>query len=206
MPDNFSFDPNTNPQQTPPNMPEQPTMPAMPEQPAPPPAPGMPGASQGASSYSPQVPPFSGTQAPGQAGYTQRPYTSPPYQAPYQQQQPGYIPPYYPPAVTPRQPGDGMAVASLVLGIISVVLCCVWFFSLPCAIIGLILGIVAKARGTGGMAVAGLILSVCGLGLSVFLLIGIILGDVNYWVNFNDYLENDGFDDMAMRFIRIFRR
>src|ERR1700722_10486647 len=44
-----------------------------------------------------------------------------------------YTPPYQP--VEAPKP-SGLAVASMVLGIISLVLFCVWYLSIPCAIIG----------------------------------------------------------------------
>lgn len=73
--------------------------------------------------------------------------------------------------------GQGKAVASLVLGIIGVVLCQIVFISLPCQIIGLILGILAK-RGSGpaGMAIAGIVLSCVGLAFSLLVLFFVILG------------------------------
>jgi len=71
---------------------------------------------------------------------------------------------------------SGLAVASLVLGIVAVVVVLLFgvFFgwiSAICAIVGLILGIVAKGQikssngqiGGNGMALAGIILSVAGL-------------------------------------------
>lgn len=109
---------------------------------------------------------------PPQNAQPQQPY--PPYQQPYnyyQQQQPGYVPPYYPPPVSPTNSGDGMAVASLILGIISVVTCCVIYISAICAILSLIFGIIAKSKGSGGMAVAGIVLAAAGLVLSICLII-----------------------------------
>ena len=59
----------------------------------------------------------------------------------------------------------GLAIASMVLGIVSLVLFCAWPISGPCAIVGLILGIIAGGRakrgeaGGRGMATAGVITS-----------------------------------------------
>ena len=33
--------------------------------------------------------------------------------------------------------GQGMAIASMVLGIVSIVLCCIWYLSLICAIVSI---------------------------------------------------------------------
>ena len=57
---------------------------------------------------------------------------------------------------------QGMAIASMVLGICSLVLgCCLWFLALPCAIVGVCLGAVSlqKKKDGRGMAIAGLVTS-----------------------------------------------
>lgn len=66
-----------------------------------------------------------------------------------------------------KTPGKGLAIASLVLGIIAVAL---WFFgyssivSVVLGIIGIILASSAKKKGfDGGVRVAGLVLSIIGL-------------------------------------------
>lgn len=64
-----------------------------------------------------------------------------------------------------------MAVASLVLGILSVIVCCFTFLCIPLSVVGLVLGIVAKKRGSSGMATAGIVLNAVGLALSVILII-----------------------------------
>jgi hypothetical protein len=82
------------------------------------------------------------------------------------------------PMQTAPQQGNGMAVAGMVLGIVSLVLICIWFLSPICAIVGLCLSIVGKKRSeetnTGkGMAIAGIVLSCITLAL---LLLGLIVG------------------------------
>ena len=84
------------------------------------------------------------------------------------------MPPYYPSPIAPNQNGDGLAVASLVLGILSIVTCCAWILSIVCGIIGLILGIAAKVKGSSGMSVAGIVLNCCGIALGIFCIVGII--------------------------------
>lgn len=73
------------------------------------------------------------------------------------------------PAVHPKK---GMAIASLVLGIVSAVFSCLWFISIPCAIIAIILGILANKAGKIGMATAGLVLGIIGI---VFTVLGLTL-------------------------------
>ena len=42
---------------------------------------------------------------------------------------------------TPQKDRKGFAIAALVLGIVSIVLACVWFLSIPCGILAIIPGI-----------------------------------------------------------------
>ena len=72
--------------------------------------------------------------------------------------------------------GKGMAVASLVLGIVCVALMCFWYLALPSGIVGLILGIVAKKKGQKGMATAGVVLSIIGLAIMVVVVILAAIG------------------------------
>lgn len=70
----------------------------------------------------------------------------------------------------------GLAVASMVLGICSIVLsCCFYYVSIPCAIIGVILGAVSLKgnKGGKGMAIAGLVTSIISI---VPVIIGIVMG------------------------------
>lgn len=109
------------------------------------------------------------------------PYAQPtPYgQNPYQQQpnpygpggypqQYGGVPPYFP----QKPPSNGLAIAAMVLGIISIPGALFSFFDLPIAIVGLVLAIVALKkskvlRGIGrGAAVTGLVTSLVGLMLA----------------------------------------
>ncbi len=66
-----------------------------------------------------------------------------------------------------------MAVASLVLGIISVVFPFIGLglIGLIVGIVGLILGIIAKKKAPSGMATAGLVLSIVGVSLTLLVLI-----------------------------------
>jgi hypothetical protein len=114
--------------------------------------------------------------------------TNPPppqYQAPPQYQQPQYQPPQYQqqqygvPQYSPRTGGSGLAIASMVLGIVGVVFA---FFCYPvgivCALVGLPLGIVARsniAKGTApassnGQAVTGIVLSVIAVPISLIMM------------------------------------
>lgn len=67
----------------------------------------------------------------------------------------------------------GLSIASMVLGIISVVLCCVWWISIPCSILAIIFGIVGKKRGGKGMAIAGLVLGIIAIALYALAALGV---------------------------------
>jgi len=52
---------------------------------------------------------------------------------------------------------NGLSIAALVLGIVSIVLWCVWFISIPCSILALIFGILGIKKPGKGFALTGLI-------------------------------------------------
>lgn len=127
-----------------------------PEQASPPPGYGQPGYGQpGQPGYGP--PPGSEQPAYGQPGYGQQPY---PYGQP-----PGY--PYRPPI----RGNNGMAIASMVLGI-------VWIYWIG-SVLALVFGFIAKKQiretgeGGSGMATAGIVLGAIGMvTLTLFLIAG----------------------------------
>ncbi len=67
----------------------------------------------------------------------------------------------------PQSSGKGLAITSLVLGIISMVTGLIFFISLPAAIVGLVLGIMSKAK--GGLKISGIITSAIGLVIASFI-------------------------------------
>lgn len=72
----------------------------------------------------------------------------------------------------------GMAIASMVLGIVSIVCCWMWYVCLPCGIIGLVLSILFK-RNNGeaiGMSKAGMLCSIIGIALCIVVWVLAILG------------------------------
>ncbi|MBR2476747.1 MAG: zinc-ribbon domain-containing protein [Clostridia bacterium] len=93
----------------------------------------------------------------------------------------GYATTPYTPAPT-ELPGKGLGIAGMVLGIIAVVLFCLWYISIPCGIAGIILSCVAsgKAKEVGmsnGMAKAGVVCSAIALGIAVtYIFLGVVVG------------------------------
>jgi len=107
-----------------------------------------------------------------------------------------------------------LAVASLVLGILGIVLC--WFpasaIGVPLAIVGLILGIVARKNATAqsmptGLPTAGLVLSVIGMILSIASLVACAacMTAMNQQIANDPKLreqlqrQNQGFDEAAKK-------
>lgn len=73
---------------------------------------------------------------------------------------------------TSGEGGKGMAIASMVLGIVSIVLSCVWYLSIVAGVVGIVLAVVYnKKNGKCGMTKAGMICSVIGIILAVVLII-----------------------------------
>lgn len=105
--------------------------------------------------------------------------------------------PYVQQTPAPQGGGKGLSIASMVLGIISVVFCCcLWYIAIPAGIIGLILGIVGikKSSEGHGMAIAGIITSsiaiILGLVTAVIFISALssgIYGDTN---NMEEFYRN----------------
>ncbi len=102
-------------------------------------------------------------------GYRRPPPSQPPHNQPWQNYgAPPPPPPYWPQYPQPRT-GNGKAIAALVLGIVSIVLCWLSLFDVIPVVLALIFGFLGRhdsvrdpARGGRGMAVAGIACAVVG--------------------------------------------
>lgn len=73
--------------------------------------------------------------------------------------------------------GQGMAIASMVLGIVSIALCCIWYLSLICAIVSIVFGIMNNRKnGRNAMATAGIVCSIIGIVLTIAILVLAAIG------------------------------
>jgi hypothetical protein len=88
-----------------------------------------------------------------------------PYVAPPQQ-------PQYAPTQTPTGK-EGFAIASLILGILSLFFMCVWYLAIPMAILAIIFGSMGKSSIQGTLATIGMILGVVGIVIPL-LIVGLI--------------------------------
>ena len=79
-------------------------------------------------------------------------------------------------AVAPEQkPSNGLAIASLVLGILSIIMVFVYaWVGIICAIVGIVLAVVAKKQNPSGLATAGLVLSIIALAICIISIIAVI--------------------------------
>lgn len=142
-----------------------------------------------------QPPQYGGSSSYQQQSYGQQPYQAPQYQPqsyqapnyqsqPYQQsQQPYQAQPYqampYEMQDLPKR-SSGLAIASMVCGILSVVFCCGMWLSWILSVVAIVLGIVSisKRQGGRGMAIAGIITAAFGLLLSIgFLVFAYAVGE-----------------------------
>ncbi|MBQ3215447.1 MAG: DUF4190 domain-containing protein [Oscillospiraceae bacterium] len=105
---------------------------------------------------------------------------------------PAYAPTtgYVPAAVS--NPGKGVGIAAMILGILSLVLWCYIWVSIPAGLVGLILGAIgikkSKDAGMGnGMAVAGLVTSIVGIALWV-LMFAIYGEEIMFAMEFMEFL------------------
>ena len=139
----------------------------------------------GAQAFQPEQPAVSQSQVQPE---TQPVYQQPIYQQPapqpaYQQtNQPVYTQPA-PVAATPAKRSNGLAVAGLIFGIASLVLCWVPFLGIILSIIGLGLSIagIAKKNASGkGMGIAGLIMSIVAGIIGIFLTLILSVGISTY--------------------------
>lgn len=62
----------------------------------------------------------------------------------------------------------GMAIAAMVLGILSVVLCCLWYIAIPAGLIAVILGALSmKDPSSKAFAITGIITGIIGLVIGI---------------------------------------
>jgi hypothetical protein len=142
----------------------------------------------------PEQPNLYGGSPPPPNPYGQTPYPPQPYQQPYQQPYGAPPPSGYPPfQVTP--PNDGLGMAAMIVGIVSLVLSCGYGIGLLGAPAALIMGRISMKRihrsggqlSGGGMALAGFILGIIGTVLLVLAIIAVVVIIV--------VAVNGGFDD-----------
>ena len=108
-----------------------------------------------------------------------------------------------------KEDRKGLAIAAMVLGIVSIVFCCVYWVSIICAILAIIFGIVAIKSSGKGMAISGIVTGSIGIFISLFvtiLLIGLSSVIYNQAVdvikdnNWDEYKYNYDWDDSGYEY------
>ncbi|MBQ8173899.1 MAG: DUF4190 domain-containing protein [Clostridia bacterium] len=91
---------------------------------------------------------------------------------------------------------NGFSIAALVLGIISIVCCCIDYLGLVCAILAIVFAVLDKKRNAAmnGMALAGLICGIIGAVICAYSIISGIINppaelDESFWEEYFAMLE-----------------
>ncbi len=107
-------------------------------------------------------------------------------------------PPIYYESVSPAQNAShGFAIASLVLGIISVVCCCFYPLGLTLGALAIIFAIIDRRQHGvfNGLATAGLVLGIIGAAIGVFSVIDAIVNPFDYeafWQEYENMMNGGG--------------
>ena len=94
----------------------------------------------------------------------------------------------------PEKDRKGFAIASMVLGLVSIVLFCVWFISIPCGILAIIFGILAFSSSKKGMAITGFITG--GIGIFISFIIFVFLFSFGFIAGVANGLSEIDYDDI----------
>jgi hypothetical protein len=96
-------------------------------------------------------------------------------------------------ALAPAGDKKGLAITSLVLGILSLCASVLWYFGGPISIVGIVLGLLGMKSSGKRMAIAGIILSAIGLLLLiVFVIISLVSGPIIQQIQ-SQLISNTGY-------------
>lgn len=87
----------------------------------------------------------------------------------------------------------GFSIAALVLGIIAIVLCCIWYVSIICGILALIFGIIGRKSSKRGMSIAGITTGVIGIILCIVLYVGIAILGLGIYNSAKEAIEDSNY-------------
>lgn len=83
----------------------------------------------------------------------------------------------------------GLAIASMVLGIVALVLFCIWYTTVPCAVLAIVFGIISIKSSGRGMAIAGITTGIIGFVLMILLYGFIIAVGIGAFNNLDDSIR-----------------
>ena len=93
----------------------------------------------------------------------------------------------------PAKDRKGFSIAALVLGIVAIVLCCIWYISIPCGILAVIFGILGIKSSKKGMSIAGLITGAIGLVISIIIFFALVV--IGMVVGITEGIDNTDYND-----------
>lgn len=129
------------------------------------------------------------SQTPEQPVFTQQ---QPVYQQPqYEQsayQQPAYEQPVYQQGTVPaKNKAHGLSIAGLVIGIVSICLCCMNWVGALIGLVGLILAIIGQVKRKSGLGLAAIIVSAAGMVLGLAMLVFVLTNLTSILGEYGDY-------------------
>lgn len=86
------------------------------------------------------------------------------------------------------------SIAALVLGIVALVLSCIWYISIPCAILAIIFGILGLKSSKRGMSIAGITTGAIGMVISILLIVAVFLFSFAILKGVTDELTNNDYN------------
>ena len=93
----------------------------------------------------------------------------------------------------------GFAIAALVLGIVAIVLSCLWYISIPCGIIAVILGVMSRKSTKPNISVSGLVTGSIGIFISVLIIIIFFTVSAGLVNGLNEYVYGDDYSSSYNR-------
>ena len=87
----------------------------------------------------------------------------------------------------------GMAIAGMVLGIVTIVLCFIFYISIPCGILAIIFGAMSLKSTNRWMALAGVITGIVGIILTIVIFAVIAISAISI---FNQVIDSNYYDDI----------
>ncbi len=70
---------------------------------------------------------------------------------------------------------NGLAIAAMVLGIISLVLFFYWYIAFPCAVLAIIFAVISRKHGKNGMATAGLVTGIISIVVEIIMIFALTM-------------------------------
>lgn len=92
----------------------------------------------------------------------------------------------------PMKDKKGFSIAALVLGIVAIVLCCIWYISIPCGILAIVFGILGIKSSKRGMSIAGLVTGAIGLIVAIIIFFALVI--IGMAVGITEGLDSVNFD------------